>query len=29
RNIPMPNTLRGMAVTSATFDQSTLVIAFQ
>ncbi|MDZ5723750.1 ArsA family ATPase [Acetobacterium carbinolicum] len=29
RNIPMPNTLRGMEVTSATFDQSTLVIAFQ
>ncbi|MBI4857354.1 MAG: ArsA family ATPase [Acetobacterium woodii] len=29
RNIPMPNTLRGMAVTSATFDQSTLVITFQ
>lgn len=29
RNIPMPNTLRGMAVTSAKFDQNTLVIAFQ
>ena len=29
RNIPMPNTLRGLAVTSATFDESTLVIAFQ
>lgn len=29
RNIPMPNTLRGMAVTSAKFDQSTLIIAFQ
>lgn len=29
RNIPMPNTLRGMSVTSASFDQSTLVIAFQ
>lgn len=29
RNIPIPNTLRGMAVTSAKFDQNTLVIAFQ
>jgi arsenite-transporting ATPase len=29
RNIPMPNTLRGMVVTSAKFDQNTLVIAFQ
>lgn len=29
RNIPMPNTLRGMAVTSAKFDQNTLIIAFQ
>ena len=29
RNIPMPNTLRGMAVTSAKFDQNTLVIAFK
>jgi arsenite-transporting ATPase len=29
RNIPMPNSLRGMAVTSAKFDQSTLIIAFQ
>ncbi len=29
RNIPLPNTLRGMNVSSAKFDQSTLVIAFQ
>lgn len=29
RNIPMPNTLRGMDVTSAKFDDSTLVIQFQ
>lgn len=29
RNIPMPNTLRGMTVTSAKFDQNTLVIAFK
>ncbi|KNZ40351.1 ArsA family ATPase [Acetobacterium bakii] len=29
RNIPMPNTLRGMDVTSATFEESTLVIQFQ
>lgn len=29
RNIPMPNTLRGLEVTNATFDQSTLVIAFK
>ncbi|WP_373483195.1 ArsA family ATPase [Acetobacterium sp.] len=29
RNIPMPNTLRGMAVISAKFDQNTLIIAFQ
>lgn len=29
RNIPLPNSLRGMTVSSAKFDQSTLVIAFQ
>jgi len=29
RNIPMPNSLRGMDVTSAKFDESTLVIQFQ
>ncbi|MEL7659319.1 ArsA family ATPase [Acetobacterium wieringae] len=29
RNIPLPNSLRGMTVSSAKFDQSTLVIAFE
>lgn len=29
RNIPLPNSLRGMTVSSAKFDQSTLVIAFK
>jgi len=29
RNIPMPNSLRGMDVTGATFEESTLVIQFQ
>ena len=29
RNIPMPNTLRGMEVTSARYDEDTLVIQFE